>query len=183
VKRFGALLLRAASLERGALLWVPCLLAAVWLSLFGLRQAPELRLWGRLTVLRVLVGPWECASGAEPERAALLRGLRHGLDGKPELAVIDSARVARALGPAPAGGRESFLRATRWLNPQLCLTGTVERAPGGLRAALQVWQPRDGRRLLDVAVQGPDATRLGAALADSVRTLVFRPGLNLASTP
>lgn len=183
MRRLGHQVLRWASLERGALVWVPCLLAAVALTLFGLKQVPDLHVWNRLTVLRVLVGPWDCPPAAEPQRAALLRGLRRGLEGKPELAVIDSARVARALAGRVAVDGESFLRDTRWLNPQLCLTGTLQPAPAGLRAALQVWQPRDGRRLLEVEVFGADAARLGEALADSVRALVFRPGIHLATSP
>jgi hypothetical protein len=52
-------ILQLASAEQGALLWVPCLLVAIWLTLFGLRMAPGgSSMFTRTTSLRVAVGPW-----------------------------------------------------------------------------------------------------------------------------
>src|SRR4249920_4157877 len=94
-------ILQLASAEQGALLWVPCLLVAIWLTLFGLRMAPGgSSMFTRTTSLRVAVGPW--SGGTDADRAAFEVALRHAVDAHGDLSIVDTTRVAAALASVPS---------------------------------------------------------------------------------
>jgi hypothetical protein len=182
LQRARSLLLRLLYAERGAVLWVPSLLAATYLVLFAVHLTPRPYLFNRLTGRRLIVGPVRCGAGEEEQCGLLLGALRHGLERTPELALLDSARVARFVADKPGLDDTGFLHATRALNAQVCLTGKVDIDADGMRVHLEAWEPRDMRRLLSVDLCGTHPEALGSALADSVSSIVFRPSM-LAATP
>ena len=184
LRRVANLALQVVCFERGAVLWIPCLLAATYLVLFAIHLTPNLRFFNRMTALRVLVGPWSCDAGEETQRGLLLGALRRGLEPHAEFALVDSTRVARWLVERPAADAQDFLQVTRALNAQICLTGELATA-GTLEASarLEAWDPRGKRRLLRVEVRGAGPEQLGRALAESLAAAVFRPRTLTATTP
>jgi len=171
--------LRFASGERGALLWIPGLLAGTALILYGIQQAPRgTSLFTRTTATRVMLGPWDAPAGAAGERAALLAALRRGLERQGTLAVVDSARVARRLleaGPGAAPGSEGFRRAVQALNPHLAIWGQVESDGERWRGRLEALDVHAGVISFACDASGPNGAAVGAALADSVRARLFTP--------
>jgi hypothetical protein len=169
--QLGRGLLQLASHERGALLWIPCLLAGTLLVLFAMRVAPTgASLFTRTTGLRIVIGPCAGQGTTPDERAACVAALRRTLVGRGDLAVVDSARVERALtaaGPR-AAATEGFLHAVRPLNPHVGLWSGLDRLEGGLRGTLAAYDVHSQQRFWLGGATGSSPAAVGRALADSL---------------
>lgn len=167
-------LLAAVSAERGALLWIPGLLVASYLLFFAVRVAPTgLSMFTRTTGLRIAIGP--CTGGATVgERAAFVGALRRGLAPRGDVVVVDSLRVARALGPlGPSPDEAGILRALRPLNPHLGLVLALESVDGGFAGALVAWDVHEQSRRLRLEARGATPEEVGRTLAADLHGLVF----------
>ena len=178
----------ALGFERGAVLWVPSLLAAAYLVLFGIRQAPlGFSLFHYSTGVRIVLGPLRPGSASATDFAGFLAGLRQGLGRHGELAIVDAAAVTRRLAavhgdPDPDDPRQ-WIRASRDLNARLYLAGELTGSPGDLRGRLVAWQARDERPVLVVQSHAAGSEALGLALADSLSAGIFNPRFFAAVTP
>lgn len=182
--RILARLLAAASLGRGATLWIPALLVALYLVLFGIRHAPMGSSWfTRTTGTRLALGTWSAPRGSETAGAELVSSLRRELARHGDLALVDSLRVARRLQATPGAGAtpETFLQALRPLNPHLGLRGRVEPRGAGVWAELEAWDVHGRRRVFAASAQGPAPESLGRVLADSLRAALAAPRSALAA--
>jgi hypothetical protein len=173
-------LLDAASLGRGAMLWIPASLVALYLVLFGIRLAPRGEsLFTRTTGTRLALGAWAAPRGSETASAHLVAGLRRELSRHGDLALVDSLRVARNLLSTP-GAREApeaFLLALRPLNPHLGLRGRLEPRTTGVWAELEAWDVHERRRVFAAAAEGAVPEIVARALADSLRAALRGPGM------
>ncbi len=83
-------LLEVLGWERGAVLWVPSLLAAAYLVLFGIRQAPlGFSLFHYSTGLRIVLGPMHPGSATDSDRAGFVAGLRRGLGRRGSIDLVE----------------------------------------------------------------------------------------------
>ncbi len=169
-----------ASHERGAVLWIPGLLAGTSLILFGIHQAPRgTSLFTHTTGVRVVVGPGSGPAGSESTQGSIERALRRGLLRHGSIELVDSLRVARRL--QDAGFVESrpespaFLQAMRALNPHLALRLRLLPEPGGVHVRLEALDVHDIGRSFTCLAAGAEASEVGAALADSVCAHLFAP--------
>lgn len=185
-RRLERSLVAVVSFERGAVFWIPGLLAAAWLTLFAMRVAPSAStLFTHATSLRVVVlpGGTDSAPGQTRTDAALRRRLAQ--DG--ELTVVDSVRVARRLATLPAAAATEIgavLHAVRPLNAHVVVrTSVTARADSDLQARAEVWDGRTELRT-HVCIATADLPEpLGRALGDSLREALRRPQTALASRP
>jgi hypothetical protein len=179
-RSWGHTLHRVLGFERGAVLWVPSLLAASYLVLFGIRQAPlGFSLFHYSTGLRIVLGPLRPGVASQADLAEFVSGLRQGLALHGELSIVDPAAVARRLtavhgDPNPSDPRQ-WIRASRDLNARLYLAGEVAGGPGDVRGRLVAWEARDERPVLVVQARAADSEALGLALADSLSAGIFSP--------
>lgn len=175
VRRFIAV----ASVDRGALLWIPALLLAVAIALFAMRVAPSgVVFFPRTTSLRIAVTPCASTGTSAQEDAAFMGALRRGLSTHGELSLVDSVKVAARLATVPsrlAGtGMDALLHAVRPLNPHLLLRVRLQRTPE-LAGAIEAWDVRDRRPVVAFAVAGGSPRALGAAIAESLSTRLLEP--------
>lgn len=170
--------LAVATSQRGALLWVPCVLLAAGLALFGMRMAPGGgSLFTRATSARVAFGVWRGAAvgslEAERFRAALAARLGH----HGAISLADSARVATQLAVATGNSTDpqDALRALRSFNPHFLVAGTLEPDRGSVAVEVEVWDARSHQCVRRWKLQGASPVSLGRAAADSILASLLTP--------
>lgn len=158
--------------ERGALLWLPALLASAWLVLFALRIAPHGQsLFTRTTGLRVAL----LASDATPESARLRAALATRLRHSGEITVVDSLSVrglASRFTPAVA---ETTLARLLLPHAQVAICVAAVPESSAVRGQARAFDVRARRWVLEAGGVAASPDALAAVLADSLRDLVFVP--------
>ena len=173
-------LLEPLALEKGALFWIPSILVAAALVLFGIRQAPSERtLFNHARDLRVALGPVDATGSSLEAVRAFETGLARGLRAQRELTLVDPARVRARLvavldGDVPPDPR-SWMRGTRSLNVLYCLAAQLQADSQGWKARLDVWEVASEQRVHSLTASARGTEELGRALADSVSVALFTP--------
>lgn len=172
------LLLHLATVQRGAWLWMPCILLAAFLALFGMRMAPVgTSLFTRATSARVAIGAWRGAAANSVPADRFRQALALRLTQEGAVTLADSARVADQLAAVPESRDDptAFLRAVRALNPRHLVSGTLQPDRGSVFAAVEIWDARTQRCLRTWQVQNASPVSLGRAAADSILSYLLAP--------
>ncbi len=170
--------MRWATSQRGAWLWIPCVLVAAALAFFGMRMAPVgTSLFTRRTSARVAFGAWRGAAAHSVEADRFRQALGHRLAQHGAVSIADSSRVATQLAsiPGSAGDPSAALRAVRALNPHLLVTGTLELDRGSVLAAVEIWDARTQGCARTWKLSGASPVSLGRAAADSILAHLLIP--------
>ena len=168
--------LAVATSQRGAFWWIPGVLLAAALALFGMRMAPGGgSLFTRATSTRVAFGAWRGAAARSVEadrfRAALAARLGH----HGAVSVADSARVAVALASSSSADPIDALRSLRSLNPHFLVAGTLQPDRGSVGAEIEVWDARSHQCVRRWNLRGASPVSLGSAAADSILASMLTP--------
>ena len=170
--------LTVATSQRGALLWVPGVLLAAGLALFGMRRAPGGgSLFTRATSARVACGAWRGTAARSAEADRFRVALAAQLGGHGAVSIADSARVATQLASATGNGTDPLdaLRALRSLNPHYLVAGTLEPDRGSLAVEVEVWDARSQQCVRRWNLRGASPISLGRAAADSILASLAMP--------